>query len=136
VAIIAKALGQELFLVNKHIKNCSNQAMAELYNSIRVWIAPTELEGLHNPPMESSLCGCGLVCTDHPRSGMSDYAIHKKTALVYPSRNIKKATEYTKRFLDDDELLGSLNQNMVELLRQKIGTRKENMTKLLKVVST
>jgi hypothetical protein len=135
VMSIARLVGGEVFMINKDAKNCTNSEMTEMYNSIRVWIAPTELEGLHNPPMEASLCGCALVCTDHPRSGMSDYAVHRKTALLYPARNLEVAAAYVKELMCDDDLAGYLNNNMVSLLREKIGTRKENMLKMLHVIS-
>ncbi len=132
---VARMLGCKLVRLNKDVKKCSPKDMAKIYNSTKVWFAPTELEGLHNPPMEAALCGCSLVCTDHPRNGMNDYAIHGETALVYPARNAKKAAKYVQKLLSDPKLAQELNANMVNLLLTKIGDRKTNMGKLIRRVS-
>lgn len=131
---IASKTGKKLRMLNKHISSPSPENLTKFYNGIKVWIAPTELEGLHNPPMEASLCGCGLVATDHKRNGMNDYAIHGKTALVYKAGNIKQAIEYTNLLLVDDSLRNELNKNMVDLLHSKIGNREDNMKKMIEII--
>lgn len=124
----------DLSMLNRDIKNASPSQTRKWYNGLKVWFAPTELEGLHNPPMEASLCGCALVCTDHPRSGMSDYAIHDETAMIYPAGDLKTATKYVRMLLEDDDMRQRLNRNMVGLLKNKIGDRKTNMQKFLNFV--
>ncbi|MFW6130613.1 MAG: glycosyltransferase [Atribacterota bacterium] len=131
---VANKTGYKLELLNQDIKNATPSGMQQWYNKLKIWFAPTELEGLHNPPIESSLCGCSLVCTDHPKSGMGDYAIHEKTALVYEARNIKKASSYVNSLMDNEALREKLNNNMVELLKNKIGTRKRNMSRFLESI--
>jgi hypothetical protein len=84
--------------------------------------------------MEASLCGCGLVATNHERSGMSDYVIHSETAMVYPSGNLEMAGQFIKLLMNDDNLRDKLNKNMVELLREKIGNRKDNMNKMIEII--
>ena len=128
---IQKMTGLVLQSLNKDISNVNDTEMNIWYSTVGIWFAPTELEGLHNPPMEAALAGCPLVCTDHPRSGMQDYAIHKKTALVYPAGNIRVAIKYIEKLLDDKKLRQTLNKNMVDLLHKKIGSRKSNMRKLI-----
>lgn len=120
-------LGFEIRCLNRHIKRASPKRLNKFYNDIKVWFAPTELEGLHNPPIEAALAGCALVCTDHPRAGMADYAVHGKTALVYPARNLDKAAEYVQLLLDDEPLRVSLVVALQRKLRDDIGTRHEQM---------
>jgi len=131
---VANSLDKKLLMLNRDMSSPSPKSLRDFYNRIKVWMSPTELEGLHNPPMESSLCGCGLVATNHRRSGMSDYAIHNETALVYPAGNLKVAGKFVKLLMNDDDLRRRLNSNMVELLREKIGNRKDNMNKMLKII--
>lgn len=126
--------GTPLLSLNKDIKNPNSTQLNDWYNNINVWISASELEGLHNPPMEASLSGCGLVATDHPRSGVSDYAIHNKTALVYKHGDKTDAMNCIKKLLSDDNTRRELNLNMVELLRTKIGTREKNMIKFLNII--
>lgn len=125
---LEELLGQPIHQLNRHIKHPSPTQLNLWYNKLKVWFAPTELEGLHNPPMEAGLAGCALVCTDHPRSGMQDYAIHGKTALVYPAGNIKKAKEYVELLLNDEDLRRELNENLKKLLITKISSRETQMT--------
>jgi len=131
--IVAGIANCSLKLLNKDIKNANDAQLNNWYNSVKVWFAPTELEGLHNPPMEAALSGCALVCSDHHRNGMADYAIDGKTALVYPARNLQVASKHVRQLLNDDDLRQKLNTNLVNLLKNKIGTRIANMRKLLKV---
>ncbi len=132
VVRVAKRIKYNLLMLNRDIRNPSRKDLVAFYNKIKVWVSPTELEGLHNCPMEASLCGCGLVVTDCESGGTSDYAIHEQTALVYPKRHIKTASRQVRRLIKDDKLRKQLNDNMIELLRSKIGDRKTNMSKFLK----
>ncbi len=133
---VAVQTGWPLQMLNKHIKNASPKDTRRFYNKFLAWFAPTELEGLHNPPMEAALCGCALVCTDHPCGGMLDYARHNETALVYPARNLKVAANYLDRIMHDDALRMKLVKNMNMVLRQKIGDRITNMHKLREGLKT
>ncbi len=125
---LEKRLGIPIWQLNRHIKRPDSTELNKWYNNLKVWFAPTELEGLHNPPMEAALAGCALVCTDHPKSGMQDYAIHGKTALVYPARQLDKAAAAVRFLLDNEDMRTRLNVELVELLRDKMGTRHDRMT--------
>jgi len=131
---VADMSGYDLKMLNRDIKNPPMDELVNFYNNCKVWFAPTELEGLHNPPMESALCGAALVCTDHERGGMVDYAVHEETALVYEAGNLKQASKYVNQLMNDDEARIRLNKNMVELLKTKIGNRQDNMKKFLDYV--
>lgn len=120
--------------LNKDIKDPDPNCLNRWYNAIKVWAAASELEGLHNPPMEASLSGCGLVATNHPRSGTSDYVIHNETALLYEHGNMGDFNKKVSQLLEDEHLRCRLNGNMVALLRNKIGTRQENMKKFLEII--
>lgn len=128
---IMKNTSYKVVVLNKDISDVDSNKLNLWYNKIKIWFAPTESEGLHNPPMEACLSGCVLVSTDHPRSGMSDYSVHNKTSLIYPARNISKARECIDSLIKDDNLIDRLNNNMCNLLRSKIGDRKSNMTKFV-----
>ena len=85
--------------------------------------------------MEAGLAGCALVCTDHKRSGMNDYAIHKETALVYPARDLDTAAQYVMRLMKDEGYRRKLSSNFIDLLKKKIGSRKHNMKKMLEIMA-
>lgn len=106
--------------------NASIKELNDVYNSCHTWFAPTELEGLHNVPIEAALCGCLIVCSDATLNGMGfDYAFNDNTAMVYESRNIEHAAE----------LIRNPNLDVVERmdnhLRNNIGSREKNMKKMI-----
>ena len=119
-------------MLNRDIFNTNEDKLRNWYNNIKVWLSTSELEGLHNPPMESALCGCCLISTDHFMSGTVDYVIDNETALLYPARDLNRAHEHLKRLLNDEQMRTKLNKNLVKLLYEKIGSRKQNMLKMIK----
>jgi hypothetical protein len=104
------------------------------YNGLKVWMSPSENEGLQNCPMEAALCGCALLFTDHPHAGCSDYAITEETCLMYPARDTDAAASQIKRLMTDEVLRQKLNRNAVAVLREKIGTKEEAAKRFLEAI--
>ena len=129
---VGKRLGLKVLLLNRDIINPSPKKLCAFYNHIKVWMSPSELEGLHNCPLEASLSGCGLVATNHPRGGTCDYAVDGETCLNYKARDLNGASEAVERLMNDEQLRKELLSSMVEKL-QTIGTRKQNMLKMIRV---
>ena len=130
VVEIGNRLSLQTLLLNRDNDKVDYESLRNFYNKIKVWISPSELEGLHNCPMEAALCGCAIVCSDHEKNGMQDY-VNENTADTYPARNLNVAILLINRLLYDDEYRKQQNINMVELLHNKIGTRQENMRKMV-----
>lgn len=130
---VGKHLGYQVLLLNRDIVNPTPTALRDFYNRVKVWLSPSELEGLHNCPLEAALCGSSLVTTDHRRGGVSDYAIDGNSALTYPSRQLGVAEQHVKQLMEDSDLRDKLHNNMQKLLKDKIGSRKHNMKKLAKI---
>ena len=128
-----KQLGYQVLLLNRDIKSPNPADLRKFYNKIKVWMSPSELEGLHNCPLEAGLCGSSLVVTDHPRGGVADYSKNNETALVYPAQQIEVAKLRIKQLMEDDELRVRLNSNMQKLVTEKIGSRECNMRKMAKL---
>jgi len=131
---VGKKFGYKILLLNRDIVNPSPDKLRKFYNKIKVWLSPSELEGLHNCPMEASLCGCGLVGTDHPRGGIQDYAVDQETALLYQAQNVEEAARKAKLLMDDNLLRDKLQRQMVNILKTKIGNRQDNMKKMVQVL--
>lgn len=129
-----RRLGCRVLLLNRDISNPTPSALRDFYNSVKVWMSPSELEGLHNCPLEAVMCGASLVVTNHKKGGVLDYAIDKETALVYPSRYLEVAENYIKILMEDSELRNKLNNNMQRLLVNKIGTREQNMRAMARIL--
>jgi hypothetical protein len=108
--------------------NVGPDALRELYSSCHIWFAPTENEGLHNPPMEAALCGALIVCSNHPLNGMVyDYAV-EETAMIYEFDNLKQAVNL---IYESD---WSRIPVMQKYIRTHIGSREDNMKKLVRIL--
>ncbi|KKK93190.1 hypothetical protein LCGC14_2695370 [marine sediment metagenome] len=136
VVYIAHRLGVRCVMLNRDIKNPKPGELSKFYNSIKVWISPSELEGLHNCPMEASLCGCGLVATDHAKGGTLDYAIHEETCLRYESRDLDMATSYVEKLLRDNSEREKLQSDIKKVFYNKIGSKMYNMTKMAGILQS
>jgi len=106
--------------------NASKEDLNDAYNSCHIWFAPTELEGLHNVPVEAALCGCLIVCSDAPMNGMGfDYAFDCDTAMVYHARDIEQAAKLIKNPNWD------VIDRMFNHIKFDIGSREDNMKKMV-----
>lgn len=106
--------------------NASIEQLNNVYSSCHIWFAPTELEGLHNVPIEAAMCGCLIVCSDHPMNGMGfDYAFDNNTAMIYHARDIEQAASLIKNPNWD------CKKRMLNCLYHTIGSRKDNMKKMI-----
>lgn len=113
----------------KYFRNPSKEEKNYFYNSINVWMATSELEGLHIPPAEAMLTECAVVGTDAEMAGTSDYLIHYDTGFVSPN-NLIDFGQYTQRLLDDPILCKRFGKNGREKILE-LGSRKENMKKMV-----
>jgi len=132
---VQKISGYPMSMLNRDFRSGDFKKLSDFYNKIKVWMSPSENEGLQNIPIEASLCGCGLVLTDHFMGGTVDYAIDGETCLVYSARDTKEASECVNRLMKDETLRIRLNNNAVEVIKSKIGDRPHNMTKFVKFLS-
>lgn len=130
---VGERVGCKPVLLNRDLVHPTPKQLRKFYSRIKIWMAPTELEGLHNCPMEASLCGCALVATDHARNGMHDYLDH--TALIYPARDLDACTDYVEKLMRDEDFREELNGRMISLLKTKIGDRATNMKKMASILA-
>jgi hypothetical protein len=105
--------------------NASKHQLLDIYSSCHIWFAPTELEGMHNVPMEASLCGCAIVCSDHEMNGMLDYSFDGHTTTVYESRNIEQASAAIQT------IDWTITDRLQKMILDKIGDRRVNMIKMI-----
>ena len=100
------------------------------YNNTNIWLFTSENEGLHIPPMEAGLCECAIVGTDI--GGVKDYAEHNETALL--GKNQEDLVKHLLKLVHDYMARESLGRNLRKRLLEKIGDRKTNMEKLVKIL--
>lgn len=113
-------------------KNASKEKLKEVYSSCDIWFAPTVNEGLHNVPMEASLCGALLVCSNSDYNGMiHDYAFHNRSAFIYS--NLDEAVSIIETKKREDNL--NIIKESRKIIENDIGSRPHNMKKLIKLIS-
>ena len=102
----------------------------QLYSSCDIWFAPTISEGLHNVPMEAMLCGCLLICNDNDNNGMKhDYSFDMETSIVY-----KKVEDVISVLNDESIDLSAIRNNGTDFIKNNIGSREDNMKKLIDLI--
>jgi len=116
-------------LISYYINEPKPDIKNKIYNLCDIWVAPTELEGLHIPPAEAMLTECPVVGTDAQLNGMEDYLINGKTGIV-SANNISAFTEAIETLLLDKELRLKLGENARKKILE-LGSRKENMTSMV-----
>lgn len=103
------------------------------YQSCDIWLATTNLDGLHLPPMEAGLCGASIITLTTVSSGVGDHAIHGDTALRFDS--VEQAIKYIKLLVDSKNLREQLNNNHRKLLFSKMKSREEQMRSMIEMFS-
>jgi glycosyltransferase involved in cell wall biosynthesis len=78
------------------------ERLAELYSRCAIYLCPSWDEGLGMPPMEAMACGAALATYDN--GGCRDYALHDRTALVAPRRDVAALASALGRLVEDDAL--------------------------------
>jgi len=118
--------------VDKYFYKPSLEDKNFIYNGINIWIAPTGLEGLHMPPAEAMLTECPVIGTNSKMNGMIDYLIHMKTGIV-TKNDLRSFIKETEKFVDMRDLQEELGKKARKQIL-KLGSRKDNMKKLVKVL--
>jgi len=118
--------------VDYFIRNPNIEEKNRIYNTVNIWLAPSELEGLHLPPAEAMMTGCLVVGNSSPLSGTSDYLTDGVTGLV-SENNIKSFITYVEVAVRHKELRrvsGNIGREKI----LSIGSREKNMKNLIELI--
>ena len=77
------------------------QLVDEIYNTSRVFLCTSWVEGFGLANIEAMACGAALVTTDN--GGSRDYALPDETALVAPYGDVVGLSEHALSLLQDDD---------------------------------
>lgn len=124
---------KETEVVDRYFKEPSTPMKNEIYNWCDIWLAPTELEGLHMPPAEAMLTECPVVGTNAELSGMSDYLVDGVTGLVAENNYESFLTKVQSLVVQKEYRVEIGKAGGVEILR--LGDRKTNMQKMVEVLT-
>jgi len=120
-------------LVDYYIKNPNIEEKNKMYNSINIWLSSSENEGLHLTPAEAMMTECCVVGNSSLLSGTIDYLINQKTGLV-SENNFDSFINCVEVLINDKNLREELGRNGREKITS-IGSREENMKKMIEVLS-
>jgi len=119
-------------LITQYFKQPTIEEKNEFYNNIHIWLATSELEGLHIPPQESLMTECVVVGTKAPLSGTQDYLINKETGMV-SENNLKDFIKCVEKLITDKKLRETLGKAGREKIIS-LGDRKQNMKKFIELM--
>lgn len=78
----------------------SKTRLRALYNQAAIFVSPSWAEGWALPPAEAMQCGCATVLTD---IGGHEYAIHRKTSLLSPPKDIEQMASHLLTLLQNND---------------------------------
>jgi glycosyltransferase involved in cell wall biosynthesis len=73
----------------------------DIYNTSRVFLCTSRVEGFGLTNIEAMACGAALVTTDN--GGSRDYALHDDTALVAPYGDVEALADHVVALLEEDD---------------------------------
>ncbi len=80
--------------------NVSPQEVAEINNKVQVFLCTTIEEGFGLPGLEAMACGCAFVSTKY--TGVMEYAVDKKNALLSQVRDSKNLARNVIQLFEND----------------------------------
>lgn len=89
--------------------NQSSSQVAEINNSVRVFMCTSINEGYGLPALEAMACGCAVVSTDY--LGAKEYAIDGYNALLSPTKNVEEMVKNIMKIFKNENLGKELSKN-------------------------
>ncbi|SMF13456.1 Glycosyltransferase involved in cell wall bisynthesis [Alteromonadaceae bacterium Bs31] len=86
----------------KYLQYPPVEKINEIYNRCRLWILPSDTEGLPGPVLEAQSCGTVIVTTDN--DGSLEVVKHDLNGLIAPRRDLDGILEQVERAYFDEEV--------------------------------
>lgn len=93
----------------KFIHGASPQEVADVNNSVSVFMCTSVIEGFGLPGLEAMACGCALVTTDY--TAVHEYAENQYNALISPVKDAESMARNVIRLFEDDNLRMKIARN-------------------------
>jgi len=88
------------------VDTSTDAQLNEFYNSIGIFIFPSESEGWGLPAMEAMAGGAAVISARN--GGVEDFLRHEVNSLLYEPKNIPELVSSIDRLLNDDSLRVSI----------------------------
>lgn len=111
--------------VDTYLRNPSREKLNDLYRGMDIFYCPNTTEGFYNPGIEASIQGSLIVSHTEWRNGCGDYC---SPPTAHVCRSMPEVVDAIKN-PDFTKVV-----RMQKLIREKIGTREENMKKMVEII--
>jgi len=117
---------------HSHIVNPNHKVKQSIYQKVDFWFAPSINEGFHIPPAEYMLTGGVTIGVSAPLNGTKQYLFNNKTGFY--KKSWKDMAEIVLQNHENYNLLNEIGNNAQIYIKNKIGSRKQNMEKFIKIL--
>lgn len=111
----------------------SREELRTMMGRCHVWLAMSEQEGLHIPPMEAMACGAVPICTDI--GGMRDYCLDRETGYQVRVGDINRAAERIEHLHANPARWAALSKGALDHIHA-MGSEKENAARMVDLFET
>lgn len=94
------------FIVRRPV---SDEELADIYNSVRIFVSPSWREGFGLPGLEAMACGCCLVTSDS--GGPREYAIDDVNALMFDPKSVDGLVSCLINALESTDTVHRISEN-------------------------
>ncbi|WP_035236685.1 glycosyltransferase [Desulfobacter vibrioformis] len=112
----------------EYIAYPSRMELRDMMRCCHVWLAMSDQEGLHIPPMEAMACGAVPICTNI--GGMTDYCVDQVTGYQIDVGNINHAANRIIQLQENPKQWEAFSKAALEHI-QGMGSEKENAAQML-----
>jgi len=115
--------------IDKYISQPTNEEKNIFFNEIDIWLATSNLEGLHIIPQEAMLTECPVITTNALMSGTQDYIKHNTNGFISDNNIVSFINHIEELYNQKDKriIFGKNARNKIISL----GSREYNMKKLI-----
>ncbi|MDE7045617.1 MAG: glycosyltransferase, partial [Acetatifactor sp.] len=94
-----KALAKDLGLEERILLPGNEEQVEEVIYRARVFVLPSNTEGMPNTLIEAMLLGITVIATDCPCGGPAELIVHGENGLLTPVGDVEKMKENLQRVL-------------------------------------
>lgn len=102
--------------VTYHTDPTQQHLVDDIYNTSRVFLCTSDVEGFGLTSIEAMACGAALVTTDN--GGAREYARHEQTALVAAPRDLEALAGHVVSLLREDDRCARIAAGGLEHVKQ------------------
>lgn len=108
-------LAEEMGLEERILLPGNAEHVEKVIDKARVFVLPSNTEGMPNTLIEAMLLGLTVIATDCPCGGPAELIEHGKNGLLTPVGDVEKMRESLQRVLDNPQEADRLGRNAAQI---------------------